>query len=266
MLNQTEIDQDIKKCLRVLSRGLMQADYTTAYKGYKALYQIGAPALPVLSDLAINSDWSNKKYKELSRYVTGIFSLIHDIDEDEADRVYQSMISNGAPDHIRVQLKSICAFSLKGYKHYNCRDIDVYEHKGIVSKCEIKPHIQKWLTNLPTNDLSGIHRIYIVRPDDIKYAGTYTPVLFKITLVWNNRFREGSLAFNFFSIYTEKVLYHEVGHHIHRHTFGKLPDQEKEADRYAAKILRREHPRLYWFVKGLSKIGIKCEKDYYERL
>ncbi len=243
----------------------MQADYTTAYKGYKALYQIGVPALPTLIDLVENSDWSNRKYKELSRYVTGIVSLIHDIDEDEANSVCRNVISNGIPNHIKVQLKSVCAFSLKGYKHYNTRNIDVYEHKSIKVKCKIQPYIEKWLSNLPTNDLSGIHRIYIVRPEDINAAGTYTPVLFKITLVWSNNFREGSFLFNLFSIYNETVLYHEVGHHVHRHTFGQLPDQEKEADRYAAKILRREHPKVYWIAKSLSKIGIKCKKDYYKR-
>ena len=264
-LNQTGIEQDIQKSLKILSRGLMQADYTTAYKGYKVLYQIGVPSLPALKDIVENSDWSNKKYKELSRYVTGIFSLIHDLDEDEANSIFQRLKENGLPNHIKVQLKSICAFSLKEYTHYIVRNIDVYEHKGIKCKCNIQKYIEKWLLNLPTNDLSGIHRIYVVRPDDIKAAGTYTPVLFKITIVWSNNYREGSFLFRLLSIYREIVLYHEVGHHVHRHTFGQLPDQEKEADRYAAKILRREHPKMYWLSKGLSKFGFKCEKDYYKR-
>lgn len=135
----------------------------------------------------------------------------------------------------------------------------------IKCKCNIQKYIEKWLSNLPTNDLSGIDRIYIVRPEDIKAEGNYTPVLFNITLAWANDFREGSFLFNLLAIYREKVLYHEVGHHVHRHTFGQLPKQEKAADRYAAKILRREHPLLYWLAKGLSKFGIMCEKDYYKR-
>lgn len=264
-MSQPDFEQDIKKSLKILSRGLMQADYTTAYKGYKALYQIGHPALPTLIDLVENSDWSNKKYKELSRYITGIFSLMHDIDENEAKTIFRKLSSNGLPNHIIVQLKSVCAFSLKEYSHYTVKNIEVYEHKGTKCKCKIQKYVEKWLSNMPANDLSGIHRLYIVRPDDIKAAGTYTPVLFKITLVWSNNYREGSLLFNLFSLFLEKVLYHEVGHHVHRHTFGQLPDQEKEADRYAAKILRREHPKMYWFARGLSKIGFKCDKNYYGR-
>jgi hypothetical protein len=259
------LEQDIEKSLKFLSRGLMQADYTTAYKGYRALYQIGVQALPKLKSAIEQTDLSNKKYKELSRYVTGVFSVIHDIDEDEANRIYEGLLSNGIQNHIKVQLKSICAFSLKNYEHYTVRNIDVYEHKEIKVKCRINTYIKKWLSNLPTNDLLGIHRIYVVRLDDIKAAGTYTPVLFKITLVWDNDFREGSLLFRLISISTEKVLYHEVGHHVHGHTFGQMPDQEREADRYATKILKREHPAMYWFAKSLSKIGIKCEKDYYKR-
>ena len=75
-------EQDIEKSLKILSRGLMQADYTTAYKGYKALYQIGVPALPTLETVIEQTDLSKKMYKEISRYVTGIFSLINDIDEE----------------------------------------------------------------------------------------------------------------------------------------------------------------------------------------
>jgi hypothetical protein len=82
------LEQDIEKSQKILMRGLMQADYTTAYKGYKALYLIGVQALPMLEAVIEQTDLSKKKYKELSRYVTGIFSLIHDIDEDEANRIY----------------------------------------------------------------------------------------------------------------------------------------------------------------------------------
>jgi hypothetical protein len=47
------------------------------------------------------------------------------------------------------------------------------------------------------------------------------------------------------NIRTEIVLYHEIGHHVHRHTFGEDPDQEREADKYAGRIFANIHPLLF---------------------
>ena len=43
----------------------------------------------------------------------------------------------------------------------------------------------------------------------------------------------------------------------------KEKDQEKEADRYAFKIMRKNHPFFFLFVAFLSKCGLKCNRDYY---
>lgn len=116
-MNQADIEQDINKSIKILLRGLMQGDYNSAYKGHKSLYLIGEPALPALKDLIEKSDWSNKKYKKLSRYITGIFALIRDIDEKEAKTILENLKSNGIPTYIEVQLDSLCSFSLKDYTH-----------------------------------------------------------------------------------------------------------------------------------------------------
>ena len=220
----------------------MQRDNSVAYEGYKALYHIGTPVLPELKNLILDTDWTERKYKEISRYLTGIVSLIHDIDEGEAEDIAQDLISNGCPKHVAVQLKSICRFSLKKYINYKIRDIDVFQHRGVKAKCNVQFYIEKWLLNIPEKDLEGIHRIYVARPIDINALGTYTPILFKIVLVWDNSYRERSLLFKLLSSITEKVLYHEVGHHVYRHTFGQDTEQEKEANRYAFNILRQSHP------------------------
>ena len=46
--------------------------------------------------------------------------------------------------------------------------------------------------------------------------------------------------------------YHEIGHHVHRHTFGQDPDQEREADQYAANILKKSHPLLRIIVRAVK--------------
>ena len=35
----------------------------------------------------------------------------------------------------------------------------------------------------------------------------------------------------------ENTLYHEVGHHVHRHTFGQDAEQEKQADEYSDRLM-----------------------------
>jgi HD superfamily phosphohydrolase len=83
-------------------------------------------------------------------------------------------------------------------------------------------------------------------------------------LLWDNHFKEKSLPFKFSALMTEKTLYHEIGHHAYRHTFDQhTSDKEKEADRYAYKIMKQNHPYLHIIARILNKFGFKCERNYY---
>jgi hypothetical protein len=115
--------------------------------------------------------------------------------------------------------------------------------------------------------LSEITRLYVVRKSEIESisaSGTYTPVLFKIALLWDNEFRENSLPFKFFALSTEKTLYHEIGHHFYRHSAAQdRADKEREADNYAYKIMKNQHPYLYLLVKIIGKFGMTSGRNYY---
>jgi hypothetical protein len=264
-MEEIDIEKEINDNIRLLTQGLMQSDKTTTYKSYKNLYKIGSPVLRPLKKKLLAINWSQKNYKELTRYVAGIFALIRDIDEDEANQVRKTLLSTGCPEHISVLLESLCSFSLKDFLHYQVCSIDIYEHKTIQKKCKIQTYLQKWLSSIPENDLFDISRLYIVGKDDIVNAsGKYMPVLFTITIEWNNPYKEHSLLFNFFSLFTEKTLYHEIGHHVSRHAFGHNPDHEKEADIYAYKYMRKNHRYLAKLLKILPRLG-KKSKNYYRQ-
>ena len=263
-MNCADIENEIRDNIKTLSRGLIQSNYQEAYEGYKNLYSLGQVALEPLKAKIGEIDWSQSKYKELSKYVSGIFSLIHDIDENVADNILEKLTTDGCPDHIKALLRSTCEFSLKNYKKYKIRGIEIFEHKEIKKGCIIQDLIGKWLKSVTENDLSDISRLYIIRKEDIdNWAGTYTPVLFKIAVVWDNPYKANSLRFWLFSLFTEHTLYHEIGHHIHRHKFGTDADQEKEADRYASKIISNNHRYLSYLVNFLSKLGLKSNTNYY---
>ena len=59
----------------------MQPSYPDAYQAYKILYAIGPPIIPIIRTKLLETDWSNSKYKELSNYISGFFSLLHDLNE-----------------------------------------------------------------------------------------------------------------------------------------------------------------------------------------
>jgi hypothetical protein len=267
---------DIKESIRVnfkkLSRGLMQPNYPVAYEAHKNLYEIGQPVIPILKEKILEIEWSNSRYKELSGYLSGLYSLLYDLDEDIALSICEKVISNGCPKHIKAILKSVNQFSVKNYKRYQVRSIEVFQHKLVNAKCDIGYYLNSWMGNIPGKDLDFISRIYVVTREKINVAGTYTPQINSIGLLWDNPHKERSIIFWFISFFTENVLYHEIGHHKHRHKFGTDSDQEKEADRYAFKIMRKNHPFFFLFMALLSKLGfiallskcgLKCDRNYY---
>lgn len=86
------------------------------------------------------------------------------------------------------------------------------------------------------------------------------PILCKIVVEWDmpfSRFNPVSLLFLFL---IKKTFYHEIGHHAHRHTFGQDPDQEKEADRYAGRLLFKSHPLVMGALKYIIGIFVKRKK------
>ena len=134
MTEHPNTEREIKQNLKLLSRGLMQPDYTAAYKAYRNLYRLGRPAIEPLKSKILEVDWSKSWYKELSRYISGIFALIHDLDEKESNALLLDIVSMGCPKHIRVLHKPICYFSQEHYRKYRIYGIDIFEHKEIIKK------------------------------------------------------------------------------------------------------------------------------------
>jgi hypothetical protein len=85
-------------------------------------------------------------------------------------------------------------------------------------------------------------------------AGSYMPILFTIDLVWCNPFSRHD-PFSWILLQKiERTLYHEIGHHVHRHSIGQIPEQEQEADAYARRLMKIGHPVLGKISYGIQKI------------
>ena len=62
------------------------------------MFLIGAAAIPEIRDAVWKSKWSQIRYPNEIRYVTGLVNLIHDIDESEAKAVANQLKHMAAID------------------------------------------------------------------------------------------------------------------------------------------------------------------------
>ena len=248
----SEPNWDIDRSLATLIRGLTQDNRAEIYKAYKSLFQVGAPAIPQIRAAVFKSNWPNLKYPNEIRYVSGLVNLIHDIDESEARRIANQLKNNGCDSAVVRFLDSICAFTLADYTQYDVCGVKVFERKNLVTKQNVRSRLEQWLKNVPIEDLKEIERIYILRREDLTNLGHYMPILYVINLVWDNPSSSWSPMSWLNNLLIEIVLYHEIGHHVHRHTFGEDPDQEREADKYAGRIIANIHPLLFMIGRWLA--------------
>jgi len=252
-LPQSAQDQEIRTSLKTLIRGLTQGNRREGYEGYKALYKIGASAIPQIREAIFQSNWAKVKRPNEIRYVSGLVSLLRDINEVEAEGVARQLIENGCDISVKRLVTSICSFTLTDYLIYDIRGIKVYEHKELF-KHDVRSKLEKWLNNVPDKDLKEIERLYVITNDGRDKAGSYMPILFTIVVVWDNPFSRRD-PFSWLLLQNiEYTLYHEIGHHIHRHSFGQIPEQEQEADAYARRLLKISHPVLGKIGYGIKKI------------
>jgi len=222
----------VEAALTTLIRGLTLRNRDKVYAGHRDLCRIGVPAIPQIRHAIEQSNWSKVQSSSQLRYVTGLVSVLHDIDEAESDRIVKQLKRNGCDVSVAGALDSIRAFTAD-YTQYETRGIRIFEHKDLAVKRIVRPMLEKWLMNVPQEDLTDVERIYVMRPGDLKASGNYTPILFSINLVWDNPCSRWNPFSWVFLLAIESTLYHEIGHHLHRHTFGQDSVQEAEANKYS---------------------------------
>lgn len=249
-------EKELKDQLNLLKRGLLQNDNLLGYKTYNKLYKVGHPVIPHLKELVFQSDWSDQKYPMLTRYVSGLINLIFDIDEAIAKEVAQKVISNGCNIGLKLTLNSLIDFSISNYKIFNIKGIRIFLSNKVRSKDRIDLLLQDWLSSIPSKHLEDIVRIYVVSKKELKkgVAGNYMPYLCTISICWRklsflNRFISKKLGkYTPYRLWEQMVLFHEIGHHIKHHPFGSDPEQEKEADEFAYKIIKNRYPENVYSI------------------
>lgn len=241
--------------MKKLLASLAHQRNSVAMEAHKALYSIGPPTLPFLKDILFGLDLSKTTGKSTVKmcYVSGLMNLIHDIDEDEAKKVSNQLIQNGCSAIVTQRIKSINEFTLNDFFQYEIKNIKIFEHKEIQTHYDIREKLEKWLGNVPDADTKEIDRIYVVPQNDQDYAANYTPIFYNIKLVWGGPYPRMNPVYRFVlswmeMSWMEMTLYHEIGHHFHRHSFGHIVEQEEEADNYSGRIYVSSRPILKMLV------------------
>lgn len=258
---------EISEPLNALMRGLVHGTPKTIYKYHRELFQAGDSVIPAIESELLALDWSEIKFGAQVSLLTGLLSLVNDIDETQARRLGQKIRAKGCSKTIDSRIKSIEDFTLNEFKKYSISGVTIFVSKVLKDEARINRKITSWLALVPKDDLKKIERIYITPETDESNRGTYMPILCSIKVEWDIT----TSAFNplsyIFLLIIESTFYHEIGHHAYRHTFGQDPDQEKEADRYATNILKTSHPILRFVVGSIKKLlGKKKESDEREEL
>jgi len=228
------------------------------YKNSKELYEIGEASLNPLIEAVLAYNWSKIDNKNQMRILTGIVSLINDIDEEACQKTAKVIIEKGCTRAVKQCLNSITAFTLNDYTLNNINGINIYILNKLDDKKHIENKLNQWLLVVPKEDIEGLDRIYIIPDDeDYSYSGTYTPILSYIRLIWKNDYPNSFWWKWIDLIRTQKTLYHEMGHHYHEHTLGQDSEQENEADVYANILMRNAHPKLKFIAKTAKLLGLR---------
>ncbi|MBE9557677.1 MAG: hypothetical protein IMF08_12535 [Proteobacteria bacterium] len=186
---------------------------------------------------------------------TALVSLLHDIDEARSRSVIDRLLAQDCHPALRGVLQSIRRYDDRNFRTHEIRGVRVLVAREIDESEGVPFHMERWLANVPRGDLAGIVRLYVVlRPPVQDVAGYYMPVLSTITVYWKVSLVGSKALARLARISVEKTLYHEIGHHVHRHTFGRQPEQEKEADRYAYARLRVSRPFLTAAVRAIRLV------------
>lgn len=237
-------EKSIKDDLNNLIRWFGHKHYDKAYEIYKSLYQTGQPAFIQIKKTLINLDWKEIDIPLEVATVSVLMNLLYDIDESNARDVLSSIKYSDSSDAIKSIIDSICSFSKSDFKLYEICNIEIYESKNINTKNNIKKMIDIWLRKIPNDQIQDINRIYIVRQKDLSVWGTYFPFLNIVTLVWDNEYSRYN-PIGWMSLpKIEFVFYHEIGHHILNHR-GQNIEQEKNADKFALKMMYQTKPKPY---------------------
>jgi len=224
-----------------LIRAAVNGRHFEALEAYRACYEIGRPLVSQIVEKLRAIDWKKLGPDEKLRYFTCLMSLLHDIDESASRELAGHILRKGCHSVVAARLRSIQAFNLRDFEAQSYGPLTIYVATAIPIRATVWRYLNTWLSHIPTEDLEGISRLYVVKKDQLPgLRGKYLRVLSVVSLIWQPSYEWNRLAV----LQAELTLYHEVGHHVDRRKPEQEESHEAFADTYAQRLFRQVHPRL----------------------
>ena len=221
---------------------------------HKDLYNIGKDVVPRLQDELQCLDFEQIDRPEIVLLATGLALILHDLDEAVSRDFINSVLESKCNPVVRSTFNGVLRYSRSNYHESWLGETVILEDKAIDEKYRATQYVLRWLTAVPSYDLKGMPRIYIIKDKEhFDFVGKFKPVLGTITIVWETKFHPYNPIQWFYLMSTEKTLYHEIGHYSHKHVeYGQVPEQEREANMYAAKMFVQNRAWLKLVIKTLK--------------
>jgi len=252
--------EKIEKNLKKLVLGLMQNHAVQVYEAHNQLCLIGSNVVPFVESEICKYRWDkiNDRYK--LNLLSGLLRLVQDIDENEAKRIGTKVCQAGCSAIVSSRVISITSSTKSDFVLVRERGLKVYLSKALENHKVIQAYISKWLAIIPSEDFDQIEQIFVVPESKEDHLGFYVPILRSVQIEWSIPDRRYTPFHWFSALRHQKTLYHEIGHHVHRHTFGQDPEQESEANSYASILMRKDHPLVHALVRSLVKWATKITR------
>lgn len=260
------ISQDsLSRNIKILKQGLMSGHANLVLEAHKNIHSLGQDAIPAIQNELNSIKIETAERPEITQLMTGFLILLQDLDENLAQTYILNARQLKLPPVISNSLNIVERYQKQNYSVSEYKDIEIYEEQHISKKFNATKNVIKWLSKLPSEDIKGISRIYIIDSKDaLDYRGKHLSILSVITLAWETSFSRYAPIYWITKFLTENTLYHEVGHHALNHNEpGQVPEQEKEADEYAYKLMRKNHPVFFITVKYTIGLVFKALKRIF---
>ncbi len=207
---------------------------------------------------AINLDTIDRP--ESTALVSALITALHDVDEAASADFIDASLTRACHPLYEAVFRSVLRYRRADFREVRVNGVNILEARAIDERYNATKYLCGWLENIPSGDLNGISRIYIIEANmEQDFAGYYRPHFALVTITWLTMVGPTSPIQWLFRLRHELTFYHEIGHHKHRHTLGgQVPQQEREADRYRGQIMLLAHP---W----LTRIGVAIVRLFRRR-
>ncbi|WP_419905003.1 hypothetical protein [Kiloniella sp.] len=255
-------EDDLETVVNQLKRGLISRHHPTKAKAYKRLYEAGAKSIPLLLRELELIEFKKNRRPEMLVLATGLLVILHDLDEEISEKFIKKAISEKCDDTTARAFNSILRFKRSNFLETKVGDTIILEDKAIDKRHQATKCILKWLESIPFEDYERVPRIYLIPyKSHYDFSGYHLNYISVLTVVWYTNKHPYNPIQLLNRLFKQITLYHEIGHHFHKHIEGgQVPDQEEEADAYAYKMLLKARPKMKVFFRTLYLLMGKIKK------